>query len=136
MTMFHRVGMAVIDEKKLLMVRKKGSTYWQIPGGHIEEGETPVEALTRELREELQVAVDEQGLREVGEFRDRAVDSDEEFRLTLYAGAIVGTPTPSSEIREYMWFDGRLMEGDLPPMFVNHVQPALREALGWQGESQ
>lgn len=134
--MFHRVGMAVIDEEKLLMVRKKGSNYWQIPGGHVEEGETSVEALTRELREELQVAVDEQGLRELGEFRDRAADSDEEFRLTLYVGDIAGTPTPSSEIREYIWFDGRVIDGDLPPMFVNHVQPALREVLGWQGASQ
>ena len=31
-----------------------------------------------------------------------------------------------------MPLDGALPHGALPPMFVNHVRPTLREALGWQ----
>ena len=35
-----------------LYVRHKERTTWEIPGGHIEDGETPMEAAGRELQEE------------------------------------------------------------------------------------
>lgn len=37
----------------LLMVKVKNKPYWILPGGKIEDGETKVEALLRELNEEL-----------------------------------------------------------------------------------
>ena len=37
---------------KLVWVRKIGSNSWEIPGGHVEEGETPDFAAKRELVEE------------------------------------------------------------------------------------
>ena len=115
------------------MVRKQGQEFWAIPGGHIEREETARETVARELQEELQVDIAEEHFRVLGVFTDRAADLKEEFQLTLCAGNIVGTPSPSSEIEECIWFDGTLPHGALPPMFVNHVQPTLREALGWQG---
>lgn len=38
--------------KKWLLVRHHKRTTFEIPGGHIEEGETPDEAASRELKEE------------------------------------------------------------------------------------
>ena len=114
------------------MVRKEGQEFWAIPGGHVEGQETARETVARELQEELQVDIAEDDFRVLGVFTDQAADSSEEFQLTLCAGGIVGTPRPSSEIEEYIWFDGDLPHGALPPMFVNHVGPALREVLGWQ----
>ena len=130
--MFHRAGIAVIHDGRLLMVRKLGTQYWAIPGGHVEEGESVRQALERELQEELGVGLVDEGFQVVGTFTDRAAESGEDFRLSLCAGDIAGTPRPSAEIDEHIWFDGALPSGALPPMFVNHVRPALARTLGWQ----
>ncbi|MBK1880619.1 NUDIX hydrolase [Pelagicoccus mobilis] len=52
-----RVSAAVIRNNKLetLMVqhkRKDGTEYWQFPGGGLEKGESPDQAVLRELKEE------------------------------------------------------------------------------------
>ena len=69
--MFQRVGLAVVRDDKLLMVRKAGTSYWAIPGGRIEAGETALDALKREVREELAVELSDDGLTLVGEYTDR-----------------------------------------------------------------
>jgi 8-oxo-dGTP diphosphatase len=61
------VAAALAIEHGMLLVtqRKKGSSYellWEFPGGKVEEGEDPREALRRELREELDVEAEVGGL--------------------------------------------------------------------------
>ena len=49
-------GIVVFKQKVLLMKRVRPSSdglgYWELPGGGLEYGETPNEALKRELKEE------------------------------------------------------------------------------------
>ncbi|NNM54760.1 MAG: (deoxy)nucleoside triphosphate pyrophosphohydrolase [Spirochaetales bacterium] len=54
-------GVACQDEKYLVAQRKPGGSQggkWEFPGGKLEDGEGPEEALKREFEEELSVAID------------------------------------------------------------------------------
>lgn len=58
----HVVGAAIVRDGKVLAAKRAAHKtlggYWEFPGGKIEDGESPHQALTRELIEELQCAVD------------------------------------------------------------------------------
>lgn len=59
----HRVsfGVLVADGRALLCHRHPNREWypdvWDLPGGHIEQGETPADTVRRELREELGIEV-------------------------------------------------------------------------------
>ena len=56
-----RVVAALIREKDRIFATQRGygdyKDWWEFPGGKIEEGETPEEALVREIREELDIGI-------------------------------------------------------------------------------
>ncbi len=55
-----RVAAVIVENDQVLLVRheKEGETYWMLPGGGVNHGETLAEALRRELREELCIAAE------------------------------------------------------------------------------
>lgn len=56
-----RVVAAVIKKENKIFCTQRGygdfKGYWEFPGGKIEDGETPQEALIREIKEELDVDI-------------------------------------------------------------------------------
>jgi 8-oxo-dGTP diphosphatase len=68
------VTAAVIQEEgKVLITRrpddKRHPGYWEFPGGKVNPGESPEDALCREMIEELGVGVDVEGIFEVVHYR-------------------------------------------------------------------
>lgn len=47
----------VDEEERVLLVRPTYKPYWEIPGGYVEEGESPLQACIREVSEELGLRV-------------------------------------------------------------------------------
>lgn len=105
-----RVVAALITDPagRLLLVRKRGTDRFMQAGGKPEAGETPVAALVRELREELDLTVVPAALTVVGGFVTEAANEPdhrleaEVFGLRVPAG-IADALEPRAEIAELRW---------------------------------
>lgn len=107
------------DGRVLACRRKAGKSsagLWEFPGGKVEEGEHPADALVRELLEELGV-----GVRVVGPFTD---DMTGGIRLSCFLVELVGEePTGSSDHDELRW----LARGELDTVTWSEPDvPAIR----------
>jgi 8-oxo-dGTP diphosphatase len=121
-----RIAAAIIDDGagNMLLVRKRGSEIYIQAGGKIEPGEAPVEALRRELDEEIGLTLDMEPAY-LGRFY--AIAANEAGRMVeaeLFHFTMAHQPRAAAEIAEARWV--RLDEVDaldLAPMTRQHVLP-------------
>lgn len=122
-----KIGLAVTDGDRLLVVRKRGGSLYILPGGKPEPGENDLEALSRELDEELGCRLDTASVEFLGAFSDSAADlHNTTVTVRLYSARLVGNPAPHSEIENLKWFS--LAEDNattLAPSIQNHILPFL-----------
>ncbi|MDG4666995.1 NUDIX domain-containing protein [Mycobacterium sp. 236(2023)] len=100
--------MIVDDTGRALLVRKRGTTAFMQPGGKVDAGETAVDALHRELLEELAVRVTASDVRSLG--KRVAAAANEPGHLVhadLFMVTLRGDPVASAEIDEIAWIDPR-----------------------------
>jgi 8-oxo-dGTP pyrophosphatase MutT (NUDIX family) len=120
--MIRKIGLAAIENNRLLLLKKKGLSQLIMPGGKIEEGETPEQCLKREIKEELNACVEE--LKFLGKFEDKASGSSDVVSIELYAGRIKGVLKSQNEIESYVWF-GEGSKEALSPIVQNKILPFL-----------
>lgn len=100
-----KIGLIHVANRRLLLARSRGKSSWYLPGGKRDPGETDVQTLVREIREELAVAVDEETVVPMGTFEAPADGKTEgtTVRVTCYAASLRDTPRAAAEIEEIAW---------------------------------
>ncbi|WP_162427889.1 NUDIX hydrolase [Pontibacter pudoricolor] len=109
MKVIDKLAWLEIQGGKVLSTRSKGRTKYYIPGGKREAGESDLEALAREIREELNVDLVEDTIRFAGVFQAQADSHPHgiQVRMTCYEAGFKGTISPSAEIGEVVWLTYR-----------------------------
>lgn len=100
-----KIALLYWRDQKLLSSRSKGKDTWYIPGGKREAGETDLQTLAREIKEELSVDIDVNSAAYYGTFEAQAHGHKEGIlvRMTCYTADFCGTLSPSHEIEEIGW---------------------------------
>ncbi len=47
----------LVNDNRYLLFKRRDSNLYSLPGGHVEEGETPLDAVIREIYEELNITI-------------------------------------------------------------------------------
>lgn len=126
------IAAALIDDGsgRLLLVRKRGTAAFMQAGGKIEAGETPFEALARELGEELNFTPREEEARYLGRFSAPAANEPErsvEAHL-FHVRAQAACFRIGAELEEAIWVSPDVSEAlPLAPLTRDYVLPLARE---------
>ncbi|MBO1359800.1 NUDIX domain-containing protein [Acetobacter sacchari] len=124
-----QIAAAVIDDGagRLLVVRKAGSSWFMLAGGKIEKGELPVDALKRELAEEVGFVADDRSLTPLGSFSAPAAnEAGAIVTAELFHFRTAQTAKVSAEIAEALWVTASDATSlPLAPLMVSHVLPLL-----------
>ncbi len=122
-----KIGLAVMDGDRVLLVKKRGSDFLILPGGKPEEDETDAQTLSRELEEELGCRLVSDQLTFLGTFSDEAAGMPGvNVTIRLYAGSVVGTPIPHAEIDSIVWWTPTEHHHSvLAPSLKNSILPFL-----------
>lgn len=130
MAFFNKIGLLLLsgDEKKFMVCEKDNfTTDYILPGGRIEEGESDVVCLKREIEEELNTQLDVDSLEFIGQYVDVAAgDATKDVSIRLYSGKIMGDPIPSHEIVKFCWLGRADAATDrVSPIIRNKILPDL-----------
>lgn len=111
------------SEQRVLLCHRKDHDVWNLPGGGVEDGEAPWDAVIREVREEVGV--------EVAISRLVGIYSKPDQRELVFSFACVvtgGTPALSDEADEIAYFSMADIPANTLPKQVERIHDALRRA--------
>ncbi|MFB6100817.1 MAG: NUDIX hydrolase [Candidatus Nanohalobium sp.] len=117
-------GSLIVEDGKILLLYREDEGHWEVPGGKVEEDESPTEAAVREAREEIGVEVSLEKPFYTGEFQH-------DGEMFLWNGYIAEIEGGEPEIQEdkfgkLEWFKGSELDDiELAPN-LEMILPALR----------
>jgi 8-oxo-dGTP diphosphatase len=123
------IGIVLIEKSVVLIAKRpKDKSYgglWEFPGGKLEAGESPSDAATRELREELGIHIDVVG--ELEPF-DHTIDSGKVLRFYPLICRHLNQEVTLTEHTEFLW----AKPSDLSKLnFAAPDYPVIRQLEEW-----
>jgi 8-oxo-dGTP pyrophosphatase MutT (NUDIX family) len=100
-----KIAFIEIKSGEILSTKSKGKTKYYIPGGKRELGESDSQTLIREIKEELNVNIDEKTIEFIGIFKAQSDGAKDGIivKMTCHKAKYRGVPQPCSEIDEIKW---------------------------------
>ena len=128
-----RISGILITRDGLLLVKCDGIDDYLLPGGKLEDGESDLDALRRELLEELNIAPKDPEFFDEYERIVRPLESAEKNRIRVraYVAGFDGEPVPDlEEVLEVAWASMADLESGkyrLNPILRKYIVPQLKE---------
>lgn len=120
--------LALFNNKKILMAKGDSKDVFFFVGGGVEEGESDIDCLIREVREEIGCELDKKTIRFLAEFEDVAHGRENMVvQLPFFTAEFIGEPTPAGEVDELAFLDSSVDPKLLSAIAVNHVFPYFKE---------
>lgn len=115
---------------RVLLVRKRGSRFFMLPGGKGEPGETALCTLRRELEEELGLCMEERAFSALGFFEAPAAnDPGHWVHADAFTAHLPQSVRALAELEELGWLDLQQPESHLlAPLLRDRILPCLQQA--------
>ncbi|NMJ77156.1 NUDIX domain-containing protein [Nanohaloarchaea archaeon] len=119
-------GIILIREGELLLLHREDERHWEMPGGKVEEEESPTQAAVREASEEISVEVELEKPFYTGEFQK----DGKLYIWHAYLASADEEPEMTEDVFDDMkWFTAEeLDEAELAPN-IEMIEPALKKVL-------
>lgn len=117
-------GNLIVNDGKILLLYRKDEEHWKVPGGKVEDEQSPTEAAVRGAKEEIGVEVELQKPFYSGEFQK----NEQIFLWHCYIADMKdGDPeTQEDKFEKLEWFEGSALdEIELAPS-IEMILPSLR----------
>ena len=114
-------GIILNENKQVLLCHRRDLDLWNFPGGMVELGELPTEAVLREIKEET--GLDAEIIELVGVYRKTRQPDDLVF--TFVCKVIGGALTLNPEAKALEYFDAQNLPANTIPAQAERIKDAL-----------
>lgn len=115
MDLIKSVAWLHVENGKVLCVRTKGKDKFYIPGGKIDKGENPEDALIREIKEELNITLSKKTILPAVKITAEAHGfNGTQVEMQCFFAAHKGSISVNSEIEEMKWVSSDYLQSCAP----------------------
>lgn len=113
------VRIVSLNDGKVLLVKEFDDENWKLPGGKIHEGETILQAILREIEEELGIQLNPENIKN---YVKKTIPHSENYRHIVLIDIADSDIQETTEVVEHIWADkDAIPEGK----FQEHIRTAI-----------